>query len=108
MRVLVVLGTSAGGVGRHWPGRVPGTATDGPNRPSFERAASIVAAADWPIATPAVFAGPPGIPARLVASCPSRVPACAGKSPTRTSWAAAAAAADFDSDPSAAGAARYG
>ena len=45
-----------GGVGRQAPGVVPITGVNGPNRPSFARAASIVAAVAAPSAIPRDFA----------------------------------------------------
>jgi hypothetical protein len=42
---------------------VPKLKVNGPPRPSFARAASIVAALASPTSTPPVFAGPSGTPA---------------------------------------------
>ncbi len=60
-------GANSGGVGRYSPGALPTGGMNGPKRPSFARAASMVAAADSPSAMPRAFAGPSG----TVASDPS-------------------------------------
>jgi hypothetical protein len=106
--------------GCQWPGSEFGTHCDGPNRPSFCRAAIITSAAAFPAAIPVVLEGVSGIPASeaaySVASESSKVARfgngmVAGTVATtldRVRYAAVATAASFEAVESNLVARRYG
>src|SRR5262245_60141912 len=80
-----VAGAFAGGVGRHWPGSVPGVYGVTVALPSFARSARMLPATELPSAMPSVFAAPAGMPLRLLPSAVSSVACCAGNTFNSTS-----------------------
>jgi hypothetical protein len=100
--------TNIGSTGRHSPGSSPTVNLNAPNRPSFILANSITRAAFSPTATPPSLALPGGMPANDVMYCDVSPDSCAGTMPTRTRYAAVAAAASFEYHRFALGETRYG
>jgi ribosomal protein S30 len=87
----------AGRTGFQTPGPEPTAKRNAPKRPSSVRAAIIAAAAASPTRIPRVFELPSGIAASEAAYCASRTACCAGTRCESILYAAAAAAAGFES-----------
>ena len=78
-------GANPGGVGRHWPGSVPGVYGVVSPLWSFARSAMMLPATELPSAMPSVFAGPSGMALKLLLSAVANVACCAGNTLTSTS-----------------------